>query len=74
MNWLSVFISCESGCVCALINSWYVYELDQCTFVTYQWSPMLRIQDVITPLPRPMQDYGQVSDTDYSVTALTARV
>ncbi|GMK57591.1 hypothetical protein CspeluHIS016_0404250 [Cutaneotrichosporon spelunceum] len=45
---------------------WAVYETDLCTAVAYLWHPGFPIDEIRTPLPRPMIEYelGIVSDKD----------
>lgn len=45
---------------------WAVYEVDLCTAVAYLWHTGLPIEDIRTPLPRPMIEYeiGIVSSKD----------
>ncbi|BEI80560.1 hypothetical protein CcaverHIS002_0110890 [Cutaneotrichosporon cavernicola] len=45
---------------------WAVYETDLCTAVAYLWHPGFPIDEIRTPLPRPMIEYelGIVSEKD----------
>ena len=60
----ALYVALGSNIEQSLILSWTVYEADQCTFISYQWDPMLRVNEILTPLPRPMQDYGSVWSPD----------
>jgi hypothetical protein len=37
-----------------------VYEIDRCTFIAYQWDALFHLKDIMTPLPRPLEEYTLV--------------
>lgn len=38
-----------------------MYEIDRCTFIAYQWDALFHLKDIMTPLPRPLEEYTLVS-------------
>lgn len=45
----------------ALILSWAVYEIDQCTAIAHLYDSGFHLDDITTPFPRPLEDYHVVS-------------
>jgi hypothetical protein len=46
--------------------SWSIFFIDRIGAVSQDWIPSFQIDRIITPFPRPWEEYETVSGTNYS--------